>query len=69
MGHSSPIDLDRLLGGASPTRPAPTVEAGAVHCDGMVDIARLIPRASAPLRERQRRSALLDRRPVAPPAV
>ena len=59
MGQASPIDLDKLLGGATPVRVAPPVDSGAVHCDGMVDIARLI--AFAPKRERPRRSILTDR--------
>lgn len=61
MGHPAPIDLDMLLGGAKPARATPPPDAGAVHCDGMVDIARLILHPSAPQRDRARRSALSDR--------
>ena len=61
MGQASPINIDRLLGGAMPVRVAPPADAGAVHCDGMVELARLIPRASAPQREKPRRSILVDR--------
>jgi hypothetical protein len=60
MGQALPLDLDRLLGGASPVRAAQPIDSGAVHCDGIVDIARLIPRA-APQREKARRSILVDR--------
>jgi hypothetical protein len=61
MGQALPNDLDKLLGGAAPVKlAAPRMDAGAVHCDGVVDIARLIPRAVAwEQREKSRRSARL----------
>ncbi len=59
MGQALPNDLDRLLGGGTPIRVSQPVDAGAVHCDGMVDIARLI--TFAPKRDRPRRSVLTDR--------
>ncbi len=61
MGQASPIDIERLLGGVMPVRTVSPVDAGAVHCDGIVDIARLIPRVSALQREKPRRSILVDR--------
>lgn len=61
MGQASPIDIESLLGGAMPVRVAPPIDAGAVHCDGMVELARLIPRVSAQRREKPRRSILVDR--------
>jgi len=47
-----------LLGGARAAASEPQVEAGAVHSNGMVDIARLIPRGSMPARPKAPRSIL-----------
>ena len=57
-----PNDLDKLLGGTGPVKvAAPSVDAGAVHCDGVVDIARLIPRAVAWERGKKVRRSVLTR--------
>ncbi len=59
MAQTAPFDLDKFLGGASPVRLEPRSEAGAVHANGMVDIARLI--AFAPSRDKAKRSILVAR--------
>ncbi|MFZ2029497.1 MAG: hypothetical protein WAU68_04245 [Vitreimonas sp.] len=41
------LSIEELLGGARRAVPEPQIEAGAVHNNGMVDIARLIPRGGA----------------------
>jgi hypothetical protein len=61
MGHT-PNDLDKLLGGPAPARvAAPSAEADGVHCDGLVSIARLIPRAIAWERAKKLRRSVLVR--------
>ncbi|MBI3438286.1 MAG: hypothetical protein HY054_06495 [Proteobacteria bacterium] len=53
------LNIDELLGKAAPVAPETSlIEAGAVHTNGMVDLARLIPRASAPARAKAQRSIL-----------
>ena len=53
------LNIDELLGNARPAAPeTPLAEAGAVHSNGMVDLARLIPRAAAPGRAKAPRSIL-----------
>ena len=44
------LSIEELLGGARAAAPEPQIEAGAVHSNGMVDIARLIPRGPMPAR-------------------
>ena len=57
MGQA--FDIEELLGGRrSPVAEPGPIEAGAVHSNGMVDLARLIPRGPAPAREKARRSIL-----------
>jgi len=52
------LSIEELLGGARAAASEPQVEAGAVHSNGMVDIARLIPRGSMPARPKAPRSIL-----------
>ncbi|MBS0384325.1 MAG: hypothetical protein JSS00_03135 [Proteobacteria bacterium] len=61
MGLAAPFDIDKFLGGPSPAKPEPRAEAGAVHANGIADIARLVPLALAPQREKPRRSILVNR--------
>jgi hypothetical protein len=62
MGQALPNDLDKLLGGAGPVKvTAPPLDAAAIHCDGMIDIARLIPRAVAWEQRRKTRRSVLTR--------
>jgi hypothetical protein len=61
MGQA--LSIEELLGGgrsaaAPEVRP---IEAGAVHSNGMVDLARLIPRGPALVREKTRRSILTSK--------
>jgi hypothetical protein len=60
MGQS--FDIEELLGGVRSVVPEPRpIEAGAVHSNGMVDLARLIPRGPALVREKARRSILTSK--------
>ena len=52
------LSIEELLGGVRAAAPEPQIEAGAVHINGMVDIARLIPRGSMPARPKAPRSIL-----------
>ena len=53
------LNIEELLGGARTVAPEPQIEAGAVHSNGMVDIARLIPRGGPiPGRAKAQRSIL-----------
>jgi hypothetical protein len=61
MGLAAPFDIDKFLGGPPPAKPDLRTEAGAVHANGIADIARLIPLALAPPREKSRRSVLARR--------
>ena len=57
MGQA--LSIEELLGGGRSAAPeVPPIEAGAVHSNGMVDIARLIPRGSMPARPKAPRSIL-----------
>ena len=60
MGQA--LSIEELLGGGRSTAPeVPPIEAGAVHSNGMVDLARLIPRGPALVREKARRSILTNK--------
>ena len=53
------LNLEELLGGVrAGAREPPQIEAGAVHSNGLVDLARLIPRGAMPVRPRTPRSIL-----------
>jgi hypothetical protein len=59
------LNIDELLGNARPVAPeAPPIEAGAVHSNGMVDLARLIPRGPVLVRSKAPRSILTTPRPA-----
>ena len=57
------LSIEELLGGARAAAPEPQIEAGAVHSNGMVDIARLIPRGPMPARPKALRSILTAPKP------
>ena len=53
------LNIEELLGNTRPVAPeAPPIDAGAVHSNGMVDLARLIPRGRMAARPRAPRSIL-----------
>ena len=60
------LNIDELLGNARPVAPeAPPIDAGAVHSNGMVDLARLVPLAGTSSRIKPRRSILTAKfRPI-----
>lgn len=52
------LSIEELLGSARKAAPEAQIEAGAVHSNGMVDFARLIPRSPMPIRSKGARSIL-----------
>jgi hypothetical protein len=65
MAETSRADFERPFGLGAAPRPgmdAATASTGAVHYNGIVDIARLVPAATQALGEKTRRSILVTPR-------